>query len=302
MNQRPHNFTGATNEGFGLRFLNEKWNDSISNGHPFTIRWNESLDDTLSPELGLFKITYPKNGVAAFELISNLTDGMNNKDATCLWTPDHLDDELYTLWLTSTPDTRSGWTASPPWRLTESPRHSLPWAAPVVIPIIVILTVYTLGLTACITYRRHRKNKREKESNREEPDTEEADEEPSFFREGDRHPSVDTVLTIESLDSILSDKQKIWLLTQSASGSLLLSSSGSRKNSDATLVSPTALLSDTKLISPISSSEQTLQSPTSVHSERTLVTLSDPRDRRPVVAGRQGHSLRIIIPSSDEQD
>lgn len=73
MNDRPHNLTGATNEGFGLRFLNEKWNDSISNGHPFTIRWNETLNSTLSPELGLFKITYPKDGVAAYELISNLT-------------------------------------------------------------------------------------------------------------------------------------------------------------------------------------------------------------------------------------
>lgn len=167
----------------------------------------------------------------------------------------------------------------------------MPWAAPVVIPIIVILAVYTLGLTACISYRRHRKNKREKESNGDELDKEKADEEPAFFREGDRHPSVDTVLTIESFDdSIKADKHNIWFLTQSASGSLLLSSSDSRKNSDATLVSP------------ISSSEQTLQSPTSVHSERTLVGLPDPRDRRAVVAGRQGRSLRIIIPSSDEQD
>lgn len=73
MNSGPHNLTGATNEGFGLRFLNDKWNDSISNGHPFTIRWNESLNDALSPELGLFKITYPRNGITAFELISNLT-------------------------------------------------------------------------------------------------------------------------------------------------------------------------------------------------------------------------------------
>lgn len=303
MNSKPHNLTGPTSEGFGVRFLNEKWNDSISNGHPFTIRWNESLDDALSPGLGLFKITYPRNGVAAYELISNLTDGMNNENASCLWTPDHLDDELYTLWLTSSRDARSGWTASPPWRLTESPRYPLHWAAPIVIPIIVVLAVYTLGLTACITYRRHRKAKREEESNRGQLGKEKANEEPSFFSDGDRHPSVDTMVTIESLgDSIKADKQKIWLLTQSASGSLLLSSPSSRKNSDATLVSPTALSSDPLLISPISSSEQTLQSPTSVYSDRTLVNLSDPRDRRAVVAGRQGHSLRIIIPSSDAQD
>lgn len=73
MNNKPHNLTVPTSEGFGVRFLNEKWNDSISNGHPFTIRWNESLNDALSPGLGLFKITYPRNGVAAYELISDLT-------------------------------------------------------------------------------------------------------------------------------------------------------------------------------------------------------------------------------------
>ncbi|KAL6901595.1 hypothetical protein GGI43DRAFT_361525 [Trichoderma evansii] len=298
-----HNFTGPTNEGFGLRFLNEKWNDSISNGHLFTIRWNESLDDALSPELGLFKITYPKNGVAAYELISNLTDGMNNENATCLWTPDHLDDELYTLWLTSSRDARSGWTASPPWRLGESPRSPFHWARPIVIPIIVILVVYIFGLTACITYRRHRKAKQEKESSKDQVDKEKASEEPSFFRDADRHPSVDTVVTIGSLhDSIMAEKQKIWLLTQSASGSFHISSPSSRKNSDATLVSPTVLSSDPILISPISSSEQTLQSPTSVRSDRTFVALSDPRDRRPVVAGRQGRALRVIIPSNDEHN
>lgn len=65
------NLTGPATEGIGLRFLNEEWNDSISNDHPFTIQWNESLDG--APELGLFKITYPKDGVIAYELVSNLT-------------------------------------------------------------------------------------------------------------------------------------------------------------------------------------------------------------------------------------
>lgn len=72
------NLTGPATEGIGLRFLNEEWNDSISNGHPFTIQWNESLDRTQAPELGLFKITYPKDGVIAYELVSNLTGVYHN--------------------------------------------------------------------------------------------------------------------------------------------------------------------------------------------------------------------------------
>lgn len=167
----------------------------------------------------------------------------------------------------------------------------------------MILIVYIFGLTACIAYRRHRKAKQEKESDKDQVDKEKASEEPSFFRDADRHPSVDTVVTIESLDdSIKAEKQKIWLLTQSASGSFHISSPSSRKNSDATLVSPIALSPDLILTSPISSSEQTLQSPTSVRSDRTFVALPDPRDRRPVIAGRHGHTLRVIIPSNDEHD
>ncbi|PNP58832.1 hypothetical protein THARTR1_01080 [Trichoderma harzianum] len=114
------NLTGPATEGIGLRFLNEEWNDSISNDHPFTIQWNESLDGTQAPELGLFKITYPKDGVIAYELVSNLTGSMNNENATCSWTPSHLEDELYTLWLSSSRDARSNWTTSPPWRLKET--------------------------------------------------------------------------------------------------------------------------------------------------------------------------------------
>lgn len=78
MSHGPDNLTGPATEGTGLRFLNEEWNDSISNDHPFTIQWNESLDEARTPELGLFKITYPKNGVAVYELVSNLT-GMYNE-------------------------------------------------------------------------------------------------------------------------------------------------------------------------------------------------------------------------------
>lgn len=73
MSHRPDHLTGPVTEGIGLRFLNEEWNDSISNGHLFTIQWNESLDEAGSPELGLFKITYPRDGDVVYELVSNLT-------------------------------------------------------------------------------------------------------------------------------------------------------------------------------------------------------------------------------------
>ncbi|KAL7800077.1 hypothetical protein V8C37DRAFT_4130 [Trichoderma ceciliae] len=303
MSHRPDNLTGLATDGIGLRFLNEKWNDSISNGHPFTIQWNESLDEARAPELGLFKITYPQNGVAVYELISNLTDGMDNENATCMWTPSHLDDELYTLWLSSSRDARSNWTTSPPWRLKESPRYPFHWAAPIVIPIIVLLTVYTLGLTTCIIYRRRRKARGEKEINKgKDLEKEKGNETSSLFGDKGRHPSVDTVITLQSPDDPAEIKKpNIWLLTQSASGSLLLSSP-SRKNSDATLVSPTAFYSEPILISPISYSEQTLQSPTNIHCGRTFATLSDPRDQKAVIVGRQGRSVRVVVPSREEQE
>ncbi|KAJ4857006.1 hypothetical protein T069G_07903 [Trichoderma breve] len=191
------NLTGLATEGIGLRFLNEEWNDSISNDHPFTIQWNESLDGAQAPELGLFKITYPKDGVIAYELVSNLTGRMNNENATCLWTPSHLDDELYTLWLSSSRDARANWTTSPPWRLKETPRHSPHWAAPIVIPIIVLLAVYTLGLTTCIVYRRRRKARREREKSKGKDLEKEKSSQMHLLGDAERHPSVDTVLTIQ---------------------------------------------------------------------------------------------------------
>jgi hypothetical protein len=56
----------------GLRFLNDEWNDSISNGDPFTLRWNQSLAKA-GAELGLFKVIYPADGVIVYDLVANLT-------------------------------------------------------------------------------------------------------------------------------------------------------------------------------------------------------------------------------------
>ncbi|KAL7818298.1 hypothetical protein V8C26DRAFT_53253 [Trichoderma gracile] len=301
MSHRPDQLTGPVVEGIGLRFLNEEWNDSISNGHPFTIQWNQSLDEARSPELGLFKITYPRDGDVVYELVSNLTDGMNNANATCSWTPDHLDDELYTLWLSSSRDFRASWTTSPPWRLKEHSHHPpRRWAAPVVIPILIMLTVYTLGLSLCVIYRRRRNARRERENSEGEDAEKESAESPCLLGDADRHPSVDTTATLTADHEKEAKKPQIWLLTHSASGSLLLASPrGKDSDSDATLVSPTSLSSEPLLMSPISLAEQ---SPTSMRSERAFIALSDPRDHRAVVASRLGRSLRVIVPSDDVRE
>ncbi|KAK9440212.1 uncharacterized protein VB005_04833 [Metarhizium brunneum] len=98
--------------GHGLRFLNEDWNDSISNGNLFTLTWNQSLVKA-GAELGLFKVTYPADGVVVYDLVANLTDAMNS--TSCVWTPEALKNELYAVWLTNGQHVHPNWTISPPW-------------------------------------------------------------------------------------------------------------------------------------------------------------------------------------------
>lgn len=163
-----------------------------------------------------------------------------------------------------------------------------------------MLTVYTLGLTVCVVYRRCRNARRERECSEGEDAEKENAESPCLLGDADRHPSVDTAVTLTADDEEEAKKPQVWLLTQSASGSLLLSSPrGKDSDSDATLVSPTSLSSEPLLMSPISLAEQ---SPTSMRSERTFIALSDPRDHRAVVANRLGRSLRVIVPSDDVRE
>ena len=70
----------STTDDHGLRFINDDWNGSIANGSPFTLRWNESIED--EGDLRLFKITYPEEGAVSFELVSNLT-GKCGADEVC---------------------------------------------------------------------------------------------------------------------------------------------------------------------------------------------------------------------------
>jgi hypothetical protein len=90
--------------------------------------------------------TYPRRA---------LLDGMNNENATCMWTPGHLDDELYTLWLSSSRDARSNWTTSPPWRLKESVGLWVTFS-PLICPQLINTTAaisFPLGRTYCHTHR-----------------------------------------------------------------------------------------------------------------------------------------------------
>lgn len=68
----PETPASSGSRGHGLRFLNEEWNESISNGEAFTLRWNQSVSGE-SAELGLFKISYPYEGLVGYELVSNLS-------------------------------------------------------------------------------------------------------------------------------------------------------------------------------------------------------------------------------------
>lgn len=56
----------------GLRFTNDEWNGSISNGQPVTLRWNESLPIETA-QLNLFKVIYPEQGLVMYDMVSNLS-------------------------------------------------------------------------------------------------------------------------------------------------------------------------------------------------------------------------------------
>ncbi|KYK60943.1 hypothetical protein DCS_02083 [Drechmeria coniospora] len=195
--------------GYRLRFLNDEWNDSISNGEPFTLRWNSSLTKDEST-LELFKVTYPKEGIVLYELVSDLTgaclvcsvtstdlpadgDVDSMSSASCVWTPDGLEPELYTVWLSHGQDAHANWTMSPPWMPTNSSgiedgkrktsRHRLHWAAPIIIPVVCLLVLYAICLTTCFVYRRRKKATRERD-------------EATAHREAGRNNSVDSATTV----------------------------------------------------------------------------------------------------------
>ncbi|KAJ6446866.1 Lipoic acid synthetase [Purpureocillium lavendulum] len=193
----PADAAAAGVGGHGLRFLNDEWNDSISNGDPFTLRWNQSVAKAGS-QLGLFKVTYPEDGVIVYELVTNLTESMDT--AQCVWTPDHLEGGLYALWLSNGQHAHANWTISPPWVPKEEPKtNSVPsnngklktggnhlhWAAPIVIPVVSLLVLYGICLTAYLLHRRRKKAKRDKEDATPHQDV-------------NRNNSVDSAVTVQT--------------------------------------------------------------------------------------------------------
>lgn len=72
MAQFPEGPASSGAQNHGLRFMNEDWNESISNGHPFMLKWNESLEG-IATELGVFRVAYPQDGMVVYELVSNIT-------------------------------------------------------------------------------------------------------------------------------------------------------------------------------------------------------------------------------------
>ncbi|KAM4065379.1 hypothetical protein HRG_004300 [Hirsutella rhossiliensis] len=179
----------------GLRFLNDEWNDSISNGDSFTLRWNQSLAK-LGSGLGVFKVTYPKDGVVVYELISNLTDTIDGD--SCQWTPNNLEKKsLYAMWLTAGQDNiHPNWTLSPPWVPKESSGNGAsPWAAPFIIPVVCLLGVYAASLTGYLVYRRRKKARREQED-------------ATPHQDASRNNSVDSAVTAQTLSDIEGGPEK----------------------------------------------------------------------------------------------
>lgn len=64
-----YDFGGQEN---GLQFVNDKWNDTILNGNDFTLKWNRTID-TKKAILGVFRVTYPSQGVVVYESLENIT-------------------------------------------------------------------------------------------------------------------------------------------------------------------------------------------------------------------------------------
>jgi hypothetical protein len=74
------NATTSDADDHGLQFINEEWNESISNGQQFTVGWNRSLNGEAA-ELNVYSVTFPKDGLVKYEFSQNLT-GMNGPVAS----------------------------------------------------------------------------------------------------------------------------------------------------------------------------------------------------------------------------
>ncbi|XWW93762.1 hypothetical protein V2A60_001699 [Cordyceps javanica] len=115
----------------GLHFTNDAWNNTIANGNVFTLRWNETVDAKMGT-LGLFKVTYPSDGVVVYEVDQNITNCL--QPTYCKWKPESLGEDLYSFWLASDRGSNPSFAISPPWIAKQPKARSFTWAAPFLVP------------------------------------------------------------------------------------------------------------------------------------------------------------------------
>ncbi|KAJ2972716.1 hypothetical protein NQ176_g7000 [Zarea fungicola] len=123
-----NDFGGQEN---GLQFMNDKWNDTILNGNDFTLKWNRTID-TKKAILGVFRVTYPSQGVVVYESLENITNCL--QPTYCKWKAEGLGEDLYSFWLSSDPRSNASFAISPPWTAKQPKVHSFTWAAPFLVP------------------------------------------------------------------------------------------------------------------------------------------------------------------------
>ncbi|ATY64505.1 Tyrosine--tRNA cytoplasmic [Cordyceps militaris] len=208
----------------GLHFTNDAWNNTITNGDDFILRWNETIDAKLGT-LGLFKVTYPSDGVVVYEVAQNIT---SLQPTYCKWRPESLGDGLYSFWLASDRVSNASFAISPPWTAKQPKVRSFTWAAPFLVPICLLLFLYFACVATCLLYRRRRTAKRQREAaaraarRRRAISASENDAEESYMmsrRRDNRQDSVDSNMTLEPLEppeDVLT-KQGVWLPTTTTS-------------------------------------------------------------------------------------
>ncbi|PNY23069.1 Uncharacterized protein TCAP_06978 [Tolypocladium capitatum] len=217
--------------GHSLRFLNDDWNDSISNGELFTLRWNQSVVKAGS-QLGLFKVTYPQDGVVVYELVTNLTGEFHGHCIVRLYAAGiepglvrhvaHRRPALASqLDRITSLDAQRSWSSFFVVHAThaafpcvdpsdvnklKTAHQKLHWATPIIIPVVCLLALYALCLATCLVYRRRKRARRERED-------------ATPHRDVGRNGSVNSAITVQTLTETDDGKETpddVWIFTNSS--------------------------------------------------------------------------------------
>lgn len=106
------------------------------------------------------------------------------------------------LWSIYTPSLKGSYSPSLTTKISQS-KSRLHWAAPIVIPVVSLLVLYAICLSIYLSYRRRKREKREKEDATPHQDV-------------SRNNSVDSAITVQTFtetDDTLKSKPSIWLIT-----------------------------------------------------------------------------------------